>query len=170
MNIDSIIHGKRSWINAGMIGVVALCLAISVAPTFRLLQQAWSLSGKIKEHVPYREMPDVSKWETPELSKVELDKQTFGALAKVVDRYRVTIENAQAPILFTDQGYETATQKIVLLGEFVPLLKCLDEVGRDLSFIKIASIEFNREERNKSLVLTANVYFQSAKPEEHEAK
>lgn len=148
---------------------VALCIVWSVRPTIDVMGKSLRLSQKSSSASLSRHEPQVGE-AFHSFDDVDINKLTFDLISKYSTPYHVRIERTEVPVAHPEQGGQILTQRVTLLGEFVPLLKCLNEVSAKLPSIKITSIQFRREERDKVPVLIATVYFQSVKPLEYEKK
>jgi len=166
MSFDHLLVRYTGAFKGLIILVVTICVMWAVRPTLTIVSKSLSLSRKSKPAIS-RQAP-IHGEILHSFDEVDINKSTFDLISKYSEPYHVTIEQTELPVSQAAKGGQILTQRITLRGEFVNMLKCLNDVGIKLSSIKIASIQFRREERSKTVLLTATVYFQSVKPMEYE--
>jgi hypothetical protein len=84
----------------------------------------------------------------------------FEVVSIAAQAHHLIIKRYEPPYIQETDDVKRQTLHIVLEGEFVDILKCLQATDARLRGIKIASIKFNREDNNKRVSLVAGIVFQ----------
>ncbi|HYF68647.1 MAG TPA: hypothetical protein VD884_10945 [Ohtaekwangia sp.] len=123
---------------------------------FSILQRQNNLHNHFSDTLPVLSLD--------KLEEVDIDKNTFQILSNAAQRNHVIIETMESALVVPQSEHDLFTKKISIRGTFISIMNCLSETVSNLNYIKITSITFEREQRGKSHVLMASVYFQTIKP------
>lgn len=138
-----------------------LVLAVLILPfrnTFTLMSKYLSLQNVLKQtNIDTTSTSDTD--ESLSLLKADTITHVFEAVSIAAQSHNLIIKQYEPPYIQNDGHIEIQTLHIVLQGEFVNILKCLQTTDANLNGIKIASIKFNREDNNKRVNLVASIVF-----------
>jgi hypothetical protein len=99
-------------------------------------------------------------------ASVDLNKTTFAAISESAKRHNVTIKQMGTPVSFTNPGYSIETEEVTLEGDFLNLLRCVDDANAKLDLIKLSSAKFERDQSLSANALYVKLYFQAIKKED----
>jgi hypothetical protein len=151
----------RPWVLYSISGLlVFLVLAIPLRNTFSLFTKYIRLQNVVSQaqHITLKNKGLDAFSNFNEDTVV----QVFESVSMAAHANRVIIKRYESPqILQTEGKAQILSQHVILEGEFVSILKCLQETNIRLTTVKIASLKFDREENNKRISLVARVIFQT---------
>ncbi|SKC59283.1 hypothetical protein [Ohtaekwangia koreensis] len=154
-------HYSRPWVLYSISGLlVFIVLAIPLSNTFLLFEKYIRLQNVVSQarHITLKNKGLDAFSNFNEDTVV----QVFESVSMAAHANRVIIKRYESPhILQTEGKAQILSQHVILEGEFVSILKCLQETNIRLTTVKIASLKFDREENNKRISLVARVIFQT---------
>jgi hypothetical protein len=155
---NSLIYTKPIVVYCLVALIVFLILILPIRNTLSLMLKYISLQETLKE-VGIGSTPTSYTNEQLLLVKADTITQVFEVVSIAAQSYNVIIKQYEPPHMENDGDVQIQTLDIVLQGEFVDILKCLQFTDTRLNGIKIASIKFNRQENNKRVFLVASIVF-----------
>jgi hypothetical protein len=97
------------------------------------------------------------------LQEIDLEREVFSTVSQSCQKNQVNLKQVQSPQISNDGKIIVLTQRVTLQGDFVKILKSLQDIQTEMSTIKISSLKFEIEEVNKVQTLLAHIYFQGVK-------
>jgi hypothetical protein len=143
--------------------ITFLLLALPARPTLVLALKYFDLQEKSNSSTYSLQAPRLAT-DTILLKEIDFAKKVFNDISYSCQVYKVVIKQIELPVLTTlPSGVTEQTQQITLAGNFVDILKTLDDIKEKIKPIKIVSIMFTSIDNNKTLLLEAHVVVQSVK-------
>lgn len=143
--------------------LVLLVLVLPFRHTFLLISKYMSLQEALEQ----ASISTTSAWDinngSSSLLRADTITHVFEAVSIAAQSHNLIIKQYEPPHMQDDGDVQIQTLHIVLQGEFIDILKCLQFTDVRLNGIKIASIKFNREENNKRVSLVASIVFRKIK-------
>lgn len=138
--------------------LVLLVLILPIRYTFALMSKYISLRNTLEQaSINTTSASDID--ESLLLQKADTITHVFEVVSFAAQSNNLIIKQIEPPHIQDDGDVEVQTLHIVLQGEFIDILKCLQFTDAQLRGIKIASIKFNREDNNKRVSLVASIVF-----------
>jgi hypothetical protein len=166
--LENILYSKSKIVRWAMIVLCALILFLSFRNTFTLGMQYRDLSSAVDNMDASPKMQAAYKADIFE--DVDINRIVFDAISETAKANQVIVKTINTPSVFEENDFLVLTEEITLDGDFVKIIKCLDEADAKLEHVKIASMNFVREENQKSTTLLLKVYFQMIKTKAYEAE
>ncbi|MBT1705598.1 hypothetical protein [Chryseosolibacter indicus] len=162
-----LIYKNRRLIKWLIIAIAALVCFASGRHTFSLFQRYITLSNN--DGLAEQLNVTASKYPSEAFNGGRRSDVIFDAISTAARNNQVTIKKINSPVLFEESTYELLTEEVVLEGDFVKIISCINEAESKMDFIKIASMKFEREQQSaKSETLLLKIYFQWIKEQENE--
>ena len=141
-------------------GLFIACFAVGRAWT--LTSSYFSLATQLADHRSNLMFEaDHSVEQLPESDGL---KSIVQQMSQICNKEQVKITQIEPLRFFDENEVQIVTQQMTLQGEFVSLLRCVEQVQRDNKGSKIASLKFKRElSTDKRPVLLLDIFFQSIK-------
>lgn len=143
--------------------IAFLLLALPVRPTVVLALKYFDLQEKLNSSTNTLQEPRLAT-DTLLLQEIDFAKKVFNDISYSSQLHKVVIKKIDLPVLtiLQDEVIEQS-QQITLNGNFVDILKTLDDIKEKLKPVKIVSIKFARIDNNKVVILEATVILQAVK-------
>lgn len=136
---------------------VLLVLLLPFRYTFSLLSKYISLQEAVEQANIGEAIS--SEDELFSFQKADTITRVFEAVSIAAQSHNLIIKQYEPPSIQDEGDVQIQTLHIVLQGQFVDILKCIQLTDAKLNGIKIASVKFNREESNKQVNLVASVVY-----------
>jgi hypothetical protein len=146
-----------------LIAVVIIFIAVKntfqVARTYvKLNQQLNTVNNRVSIKNPQEE--EVNRFL---LEEVDMEGEVFASISQSCQQNHVNLKQVHVPKILNDGDVVIITQQVTLQGDFIQILRCLQDIQAKPTAIKISSLRFETEEINKIKILVAQVYFQGVK-------
>jgi hypothetical protein len=139
----------------------------SAGPTLRLIDRYAEVKSRLGQ-IQFPVRTNELKYPDEFYKAVDINKEIFRALSRIRPETKVVVKEVNVPVTFIDKDVKLLTQDVVLEGDFVDVIRCLDDIERELGFIKIASIKFEVIQIARTSTMQSHVYFQMVTPHENE--
>jgi hypothetical protein len=147
-----------------LVGVIAFLLVIiPLKNTIALAFKFKDLNGVVKSYAKSTKTTVNIVANDKLLLDVDHERKVFEEVSKACQEYKVIVKQVDLPKIINESDVTIQTQEILLEGDYVNILKALNEISVRVEPIKIASVKFVREENNKRIALVSHVVFQSVK-------
>jgi len=144
--------------------LVMLLLIVPLTNTRVLFSKYTSLKRSLSKMKNSKDVGEEEQFSLFDTLQDVSDAYIFKSVSVIAHQNHILIKKYEpSQILSNDDEVQYKTQQIVLEGEFVAILKCMQEVDSRLAGVKIASVKFDREESNKKVTLAARIIFQTVK-------
>jgi len=166
--LEDILYSKSKLVRWVLIALGATILFTSFRNTFNLAMQYRALSNEVDNIDASPKTRNLYRSDIFE--EVDINRIVFDAISEAAKANQVVVKTINTPSVFEDDDFLVLTEEITLDGDFVKILKCLDQADAKLEHVKISSLNFVREENQKSTTLLLKVYFQMIKTKAYEAE
>jgi hypothetical protein len=156
-------HKNPSAIKLLVTAIVVLLMVIPLKKTITLAFKYNDLKGSVKTYGANTNNTVSNVANDKLLLEVDHERKVFEEVSKACQENKVIVKQVDLPKIVSESDVMIQTQEILLEGDYVNILKSLDEISIRLEPIKIASIKFEREENNKRIALVSHIVFQSVK-------
>ena len=138
---------------------VLLVLLLPFRYTFSLLSKYISLQEAVEQASFGEAISSRDEGGLFPFQKADTITRVFETVSVAAQSHNLIIKQYEPPSIQDEGDVQIQTLHIVLQGQFVDILKCIQLTDAKLNGIKIASVKFNREESNKQVSLAASVVY-----------
>jgi hypothetical protein len=165
VNAEEIIYKKPLWVSAALILLGCVMIFVAVRKTGSLWSEYFALRSTAAsfEDFPVDELPNHVQ---PTFEEQDINTVLFKTISESARNNKLTVRNISTPVSFQMADIALLTGEVVLEGDFVNVIKCLDHMREQLKWIKISSLKFERDMSPKSEGLYTKAYFQMIKKNE----
>jgi hypothetical protein len=164
----NLINTHAKLFSALIIGIAILIISVPVVRTidlyFEYLEGVEQLGARDPGLTETKQYPHEA-FEHTDISPV-----IFEAIGGAAKQHDVIVKNISTPVVFKEDDHLLLTEEITLEGDFIKIMRCINDADEKLGLIKVASLKFERTQSQKSETLLLSVYFQMIKTIENEVE